>query len=130
MGPKMPTVVCESQTDVSSAIRNSLSVTLNNGTQHNGLGSVSPDSNGIQDQMAAAAKRALLTDIDYEEVNNFSYSVQDTLKSKYIVLKPSTSSSMTTLVTSNNLLHNNGKTIVNGMTTNDKPNNGIGKFIK
>lgn len=138
MGPKMPTVslVCELQTNISSAIRNSLS--LNNGTSslpsstHNGLSQITTlDSNGIHDQMAAAAKRALLNDIDYEEAENYSNSVQDTLKSKYIVLKPSTSTSTmtnTSIINNTQPLNNsmnNGKTI--GISPNDKPTNGTGK---
>lgn len=87
------------------------------------------DQNGIHDQMAAAAKRALLNDIDYEEAENYSYSVQDTLKSKYIVLRPSTSTMTNTSVINNtpplNNSMNNGKTI--GISPNDKPTNGTGK---
>lgn len=139
MGPKMPTLVCEVQTNVSSAIRNSLSLngtTSSSSSTHNGLSQLTAfDPNGIHDQMAAAAKRALLNDIDYEEADNYNNSVQDTLKSKYIVLKPSTSTTSTTSTMTNtsvinntlplNNSMNNGKTI--GISPNDKPTNGTGK---
>lgn len=122
-------LVCESQSDVSSAIRNSLSAGLNGNGTHNGLNSPSSDQN-IQHQFVASAKRALLNHIDYEEVSDFNNSVHDTLKSKYIVLKPPTSSSTSTsptstatstsTVTSLNS-NNNGKSMVNGAST-DKSN--------
>lgn len=129
MGPKMPvSLVCETQTDLSSAIRSSLSAGLNNGT-HNGLNSLTADSNGIQDQLMASAKRAFLSKIEYEEVINLNNSVQDTLKSKYIVLKPPTSTitnapSTATLTTSSNSV----KILINGSVL-DKSNNGTGKLF-
>lgn len=126
----MPTLVCESQTDVSSAIRSSLSAALNNGLSHNGHSPISSDSNCFQDHMISATKRALITDIDYEEVNNFSYSVQDSLKSKYIVLKPSNSPIMQTVNNTTINSINNGKLNVNGSTSNDKQTNGTGKFYQ
>lgn len=122
-------LVCESQSDVSSAIRNSLSVGLNGNGTHNGLNSPSSDQN-IQHQFVASAKRALLNHIDYEEVSDFNNSVHDTLKTKYIVLKPPTSSSTTTSPTSTATStststslnsNNNGKSMVNGAST-DKSN--------
>lgn len=124
--------------DVSSAIRNSLSASLNNGA-HNGLGSISSDSANLQNQLAATSKLALMSPVDYEEVKSFNNSVQD-LKSKYIVLKPQTSSSAVSAttttaagtlgcnasatVTSNNS-NANGKILANGAAT-DRPNNGTG----
>lgn len=124
--------------DVTSAIRNSLSSSLNNGT-HNGLNSLSGDTASLQNQLAASSKLALMSPVDYEEVNNFNNSVQDVLKSKYIVLKPqptsTTSSSSSTTTASNasatitsNCTSINGKSLINGLTT-DKINNGIGNFF-
>lgn len=112
--------------DVSSAIRNSLSASLNSGT-HNGLNSLSADSANLQNQLVASSKLALITPVDYEEVHNFSNSVQD-LKSKYIVLKPqpSPSSSASATITSNSS-SGNGKTLVNGCT--EKSHNGTGNSI-
>ncbi|XP_031620724.1 ubiquitin carboxyl-terminal hydrolase 36 [Contarinia nasturtii] len=131
MGPKMPTVslVCymkDKQTDgdVSSAIRNTLSASLNNGT-HNGLNSLSGDPNSLQNQLVASSKLALISPVDYEEVNNFNNPVQD-LKSKYIVLKPQSSSSgsnASSTITSNGSSATNGKILVNGSAT-DKSSNG------
>lgn len=113
--------------DVSSAIRNSLSASLNNGT-HNGLSSLSGDSNSLQNQLVASSKLALLPPIDYEEVNNFNNPVQD-LKSKYIVLKPQPSLGLnaSATITSNNS-NTNGKSLVNGSLT-DKSNNGTGNSL-
>lgn len=121
----------QQDSDVSSAIRNSLSASLNNGT-HNGLNSLSGESTSLQSQLAASSKLALISPVDYEEVNNFNNnSVQD-LKSKYIVLKPQTSSQSSTTTGSNasatitsNCSNINGKNLVNGLTT-DKINNGTG----
>lgn len=118
-------LVCESQSDVSSAIRNSLSAGLNGNGTHNGLNSPSSEQN-IQHQFVASAKRALLNHIDYEEVSDFNNSVQDTLKSKYIVLKPPTTTSPTSTATSTSTVtslnsNNSGKSIVNGVAA-DKSN--------
>lgn len=110
--------------DVSSAIRNSLSASLNNGT-HNGLNSLSGESTSLQSQLAASSKLALISPVDYEEVNHFTNSVQD-LKSKYIVLKPQTSSNASATITSNST-NTNGKALVNGSTT-DKTSNGTGNL--
>lgn len=84
-----------------------------------------------------------MSPVDYEEVNNFNNSVQD-IKSKYIVLKPQTSSSTATsasattttastfgcnapaTITSSSA-NTNGKILVNGTST-DKSNNGTGNF--
>lgn len=81
-------LMCESQTDVSSTIRNTLSVELNNSANS------SNTDTSIQKQFVASAKRALLNKIDYEEVNNFNHVVNDMLKTKYIVLKPPSASSI------------------------------------
>lgn len=122
MGPKMPvSLVCESQTDISSAIRNSLS----NGV-HNGLISSTQSEKNIQNQFVASAKRALLSKIEYEEVSNINNSVHDTLKSKYIVLKPPTSTSAATVTSVNS--NNNGKSMVNGCGM--EKHNGSGKCLK
>lgn len=87
-----------------------------------------------------------MSPVDYEEVNSFNNSVQD-LKSKYIVLKPQTSSSSaaaTTAATATTTTANtfgcnasatitssstntNGKILVNG-TSADKSNNLTGNF--
>lgn len=87
-------LICESQTDVSSAIRNTLSVELNNSAN------LHQNDTNVQKQFVATAKRALLSKIEYEEVNNFNHVVHDMLKTKYIVLRPSTSTTTST---------NNGK---------------------
>lgn len=111
--------------DVSSAIRNTLSASLNNGT-HNGLNSLSGDANSLQNQMVASSKLALISPIDYEEVNNFKNSVQD-IKSKYIVLKPQSSSGSNASATiTSNSSNTNGKALTNGSLA-DKSNNGTGK---
>lgn len=130
MGPKMPTVslVCETQTDATSSIRNSLSAALNNGT-HNGLNSISNDSNSIQNQLVSSAKRALLSQIDYEEVNNSNSSVQDTIKSKYIVLMPTSTSTTSTVSSTITSTNNNGKQMMNGSgSATDKSTNGTGNI--
>lgn len=130
--------------DVTSAIRSSLSASLNNGT-HNGLNSISNDSANLQNQLAATSKLALMSPVDYEEVNSFNNSVQD-IKSKYIVLKPQTSSSTATSAAAaattttastfgcnpsatitSGCANTNGKILVNGTST-DKSNNGTGNF--
>lgn len=113
--------------DVSSAIRNTLSASLNNGT-HNGLNSLSGDSASLQNQLVASSKLALISPVDYEEVNSFNNSVQD-LKSKYIVLKPQSSSgsNASSTITSNSSSVN-GKSLVNGSAT-DKTGNGTGNIV-
>lgn len=150
------TMVCESQSDISSAIRNSLSNGLNTNGNHNGMhasaaSSSSATDTSLQNQFVASAKRALLNRIEYEEVNDFNNTVHDTLKSKYIVLKPSASSSQsstttttttmmtttsvaatstatsTSTITSHNTNNNHAKSMVNGVAT-DKAN-GTGKTI-
>lgn len=120
--------IADKQTDgdVSSAIRNTLSASLNNGT-HNGLNSLSGDSSSLQNQLVASSKLALISPVDYEEVNSFNNSVQD-IKSKYIVLKPQSSSALNASSTiTSNCSNTNGKTLVNGSVT-DKSSNGTGKF--
>lgn len=112
--------------DVSSALRNTLSASLNNGTHH-GLNSLSGDSASLQNQLVASSKLALISPVDYEEVNSFNNSVQD-LKSKYIVLKPQSSSASNALSTiTSNSTNTNGKSLVNGTIT-DKSSNGTGKL--
>lgn len=77
-------VVCDSSA-VTAAIRDSLATSASNG----GCSKSGDDSQTLQNKLVASAKRVLLTKIEYEEVNNYSQAVLDTLKSKYIVLKPS-----------------------------------------
>lgn len=91
-------LVCES--DVSSALHNSLSSSIS----HSSITSSSQSEQSLQNQLAASSKRVLLTKIDYEEVPNFTNSVHDTLKSKYIILNSSAA-------TTTNI---NGKVTCNG----------------
>ncbi|XP_055911165.1 ubiquitin carboxyl-terminal hydrolase 36 [Eupeodes corollae] len=82
-------VVCESSTaaNVNAALRDSLA-NSSYGASSGGANSHHHDES-LQNKLVASAKRVLLTKIEYEEVNNYNHSVLDTLKSKYIVLKPS-----------------------------------------
>lgn len=80
-------VVCEA---ANAAIRESLANSCggsvdkgNNST--NGLLDV---GDNLQSKLVASAKRVLLTKIEYEEVSNYGQTVLDTLKTKYIILKP------------------------------------------
>ncbi|XP_055841632.1 ubiquitin carboxyl-terminal hydrolase 36 [Episyrphus balteatus] len=81
-------VVCESSTaaNVNAALRDSLA---NSSYGSSSGGGNSHHDESLQNKLVASAKRVLLTKIEYEEVNNYNQSVLDTLKSKYIVLKPS-----------------------------------------
>lgn len=114
-------VVCESPADISSAIRNSLpsNLTLNGTTTD-----ASAHDDDLQNQLIASAKRAFLSKIDYEESVNRNVN-NDTLKSKYIVLK-----------TVPNVTNANGAAVnstaatnaVSGSATAMSPNQTNGKF--
>lgn len=102
MGPKMPvSVVCESPTDISSAIRNSLT----NNIPLNGPTDTSAEEN-LQNQFIASAKRVLLATIEYEENLNRNTN-HDALKSKYIVLKTGTPSTTTSSTATNCKINGN-----------------------
>ncbi|XP_023295644.2 ubiquitin carboxyl-terminal hydrolase 36 isoform X3 [Lucilia cuprina] len=103
-------VVCETAASVNAALRESLgsgvscsaaakqqqSTTSSSSSassqqqddKMNG-GSNVDDIDTLHGKLVASAKRVLLSKIDYEEVTNYGQSVLDSLKSKYIVLKPS-----------------------------------------
>jgi hypothetical protein len=102
MGPKMPvSVVCESPTDISSAIRNSLA----NNIPLNGASDTAADEN-LQNQFIASAKRVLLAKIEYEETLNRNTN-HDALKSKYTVLKTATPSTTTLSTVTNCKINGN-----------------------
>lgn len=81
MGPKMP-VSCEnSDSAISSSIRDSLG-NYNSITKASNLGIA-------KHQLTAALKQSLLKTIEYvESPPGFGYSIQDSLKAKYTVLRP------------------------------------------
>lgn len=83
MGPKMP-VSCEnSDSPISSTIRDSLVGTYNSITKANNLGLT-------KNQLSAALKQSILKTIEYvESPPGFGYSIQESLKAKYTVLRPS-----------------------------------------
>lgn len=124
MGPKMPvSLVCESQSDISSAIRNSLQATIIN-VPHTDIQSPTSDSESepetdVQNQLLATAKCALTTKVDYEEISNHTNSVQENLKTKYVILKstaavtPTTNTSTETLAST--ATNGNGMSIANGI---------------
>lgn len=102
-------VVCETAASVNAALRESLgsggscsaaakqssSATTSSSSQQDdnkmngGSGSNADDIDTLHGKLVASAKRVLLSKIDYEEVTNYGQSVLESLKSKYIVLKPS-----------------------------------------
>uniref|UniRef100_A0A1I8N771 Ubiquitin carboxyl-terminal hydrolase 36 n=1 Tax=Musca domestica TaxID=7370 RepID=A0A1I8N771_MUSDO len=95
-------VVCETTANVNAALREELfgsatgcSAAANNKApdelKTNGSSVLGTDDNdSLHDKLVASAKRVLLSKIEYEEVTNYGQSVLESLKSKYIVLKPST----------------------------------------
>ncbi|KAG4067479.1 hypothetical protein HA402_003303 [Bradysia odoriphaga] len=89
MGPKMP-VSCEnSDSAISSSIRDSLG-NYNGITKSSNLGIA-------KNQLSAALKQTLLKPIEYvESPPGFGYSIQETLKAKYTVLRPSEEEKTTT----------------------------------
>lgn len=92
----MPVSVCEPVANVSAVLRES----LGNGYSSNGrnickTGGVGDNYNAdddgcLQTKLAVTAKRVLLSKIEYEEVTNYGQSVLGALKSKYEILKAST----------------------------------------
>ncbi|KAM7356838.1 ubiquitin specific peptidase 36 isoform 2-T3 [Cochliomyia hominivorax] len=152
-------VVCETAASVNAALRESLgsggscsaaanvkqSSSSSSASQQDDLKTNGGSSNNADDidtlhgKLVASAKRVLLSKIDYEEVTNYGQSVLDSLKSKYIVLKPSTNNSLENGRNSPATCNNNGAngdsaadtngnntSALNGAvatTPNKKPNN-------
>ncbi|XP_073837188.1 ubiquitin specific peptidase 36 isoform X2 [Musca autumnalis] len=98
-------VVCETTANVNAALREELfgsvagcsaAAAANNkaaadDVKTNGNSLLATDENdSLHGKLVASAKRVLLSKIEYEEVSNYGQSVLESLKSKYIVLKPST----------------------------------------
>lgn len=129
----MPTVslVCGSQTDTSSAIRNSLSTAFNNGTHH-GMDGMPNDPTDLQSQLTSTAKLALLTDIDYEETKSPKSASQDNVKAKYTTLVPTSTSTTSTVpaAIASSPCNGNGKLGMYGSSTTDKSTNGTGNSIQ
>lgn len=133
MGPKMPTVslVCESQTDTTSAIRNSLTAAFANGTTHHGLDGRSADSVDLHHQLTSSAKLALLADIDYEETSSSKSASPDNVKAKYTTLLPTSASAAASAAIAASPCNNvNGKLGMYGSPTTDKSSNGTGNLIQ
>lgn len=96
-------VVCETAASVNAALRESLgsggscsaaanakqSSSQQDDKMNGGSSNNADDIDTLHGKLVASAKRVLLSKIDYEEVTNYGQSVLDSLKSKYIVLKPS-----------------------------------------
>ncbi|KAJ6640523.1 Ubiquitin carboxyl-terminal hydrolase 36 [Pseudolycoriella hygida] len=89
MGPNMP-VSCEnSESAISSTIRDSLG-------NYNSL-TKAPNLTLTKNHISAALKQSLLKVIEYvDSPPGFSYSIQESLKSKYTVLRPSEDEKTTT----------------------------------
>ncbi|XP_061392793.1 ubiquitin carboxyl-terminal hydrolase 36 [Musca vetustissima] len=97
-------VVCETTANVNAALREELfgsaagcSAAANNKaaadeakTTNGSTGLATDESDSLHGKLVASAKRVLLSKIEYEEVTNYGQSVLESLKSKYIVLKPTT----------------------------------------
>lgn len=99
-------VVCETAASVNAALRESLgsggscsaaakqsssATSSQDDSKMNGSSvSNADDIDSLHGKLVASAKRVLLSKIDYEEVTNYGQSVLESLKSKYIVLKPTT----------------------------------------
>ncbi|XP_075163990.1 ubiquitin specific peptidase 36 isoform X2 [Haematobia irritans] len=99
-------VVCETTANVNAALREDLFGSSGGGggsscsaaanakvvaTDEQANGSSGPttdDAESLHGKLVASAKRVLFSKIEYEEVTNYGQSVLETLKSKYIVLKP------------------------------------------
>ncbi|XP_017100132.2 ubiquitin carboxyl-terminal hydrolase 36 isoform X1 [Drosophila bipectinata] len=98
--------VCETTNVVNAALRESLGVGIGSGGGSGAAASraaaaaasaasdeksgAGEDSNSLQNHIVANAKRILMAKIEYEEVPNYQESVLENLKSKYIVIKPTT----------------------------------------
>ncbi|KAH8270496.1 hypothetical protein KR018_010820 [Drosophila ironensis] len=94
--------VCETTNVVNAALRESLGVPVSSSSSSSASSvSVSASSsvaeeakngkeeaNSLQGHIVANAKRILMAKIEYEEVPNYQDSVLESLKSKYIVIKP------------------------------------------
>lgn len=93
--------VCETTNVVNAALRESLGVGIGSGggaaasraasaaaSASSDDKSTGEDSNSLQSHIVANAKRILMSKIEYEEVPNYQESVLESLKSKYIVIKP------------------------------------------
>lgn len=78
-------VVCEA---ANAALRESLANSCGSSDKIGSNGNNSSESENLQQKLVASAKRVLLTKIEYEEVSNYGQTVLDTLKTKYIILKP------------------------------------------
>lgn len=125
-------VVCETTANVNAALREELfgsaagasscsaaanaakAVTAADESKTNGSAG---DDESLHGKLVASAKRVLLSKIEYEEVTNYGQSVLETLKSKYIVLKP-----MSGANNSNGLSLENGRD--SPSTCNNNNNNG------
>lgn len=110
-------VVCDAASVVNAALRESISNSTSNSgssncsTQHHHQNNNSQNNvnqnyhrndsddnddddeqqkqqQNLQNKLIASTKRILLTKIEYEEVSSYNQSVLDTLKSKYIILRP------------------------------------------
>ncbi|XP_013107219.2 ubiquitin carboxyl-terminal hydrolase 36 isoform X2 [Stomoxys calcitrans] len=124
-------VVCETTANVNAALReelfgsagsgsscsaaaNAKVVATDDGKTNGSSASGLDDSESLHGKLVASAKRVLLSKIEYEEVSNYGQSVLETLKSKYIVLKPtsglnnSQGNGRSSPATCNNNNNNNG----------------------
>lgn len=82
-------VSCENSEAISSTIRDSLG-NYNSITKASNLGLT-------KNQLSAALKQSILKTIDYvDSPPGFGYSIQDSLKSKYTVLRPTEEEKATT----------------------------------
>lgn len=93
-------VVCEA---ANAAIRESLANcggSADKGSNSVGMNGFSDPSENIQSKLVASAKRVLLTKIEYEEVSNYGQTVLDSLKTKYIILKPNVNNGASTATVS------------------------------
>lgn len=92
-------VVCEA---ASNALRESLANSCGVDKGSNSMGTIGllDASDNLQSKFMASAKRVLLTKIEYEEVNNYGQTVLDTLKTKYIILKPNVNNGASTATVS------------------------------
>ncbi|EDV51044.2 ubiquitin carboxyl-terminal hydrolase 36 isoform X1 [Drosophila erecta] len=81
--------VCETANVVNAALRESLGGNSSAAGSSADQAKSGEESNGsLQNHIVANAKRILMAKIEYEEVPNYHESVLESLKSKYIVIKP------------------------------------------
>lgn len=92
-------VTCEnSESAISSTIRDSL-------TNNNNSATRAPNSGLSRNQLSASLKQSLLQKVEYvESPPGFGYSIQDSLKAKYTVLKPADERSTVQSVSGKNLI--------------------------